>query len=189
MPPPIANRAKMDAAEFRCPEVSVMNISIISMTSMIRCWLGVLVQVVYLGVKVKVPKGWCRRFNSFSSKNKPSTAFCQQNVLRTSFFYVGAIEFWCSLDETAVRSKYANCPDGQNLEIWKLCECFCPWTHFHKSTPALCNASFVQFRLRKVGCSGSSPQRWQANPERSMPWHPWDQSRSWWVRAEKMPST
>ena len=46
----------MDAAKFRCLEVSVMNVSI-GMTSMIRCWLGAPVQVVYLGVKARVPKG------------------------------------------------------------------------------------------------------------------------------------
>ena len=37
IPPSLPNRAKMDAAKFRCLELSVMNVSIIGMTSMIRC--------------------------------------------------------------------------------------------------------------------------------------------------------
>ena len=82
--------------------------------------------------------------------------------------------------------QYANCPDGHNLEIWTVWECFCLElisTSLHQLfvVPV---ASFGQFRLIKVGCSGSWHQRWQANPERSMPWHAWNRSLRWWVHAE-----
>ena len=74
-----------------------------------------------------------------------SKMFCELH-----FFYVGAIECWCSLDKTAVRSNMPIVLMDRIFEIWTVCKCFCPWTHFHKSTSALCNASFGQFRLRKV---------------------------------------
>ena len=69
MTPPFPSfAAKMNAAKFCRLEVSVMNVSIIGMTSMIRSVLDSvpLVQVVYLFcVKAKVPKGRCRRFSNF----------------------------------------------------------------------------------------------------------------------------
>ena len=106
-----------------------------------------------------------------------SKAFCELHFFMYSICqcYLVLVQFgWNSSTK-----QYANCP---------VCECFCrcPWTHFHKSTPALCNASFGQFRLRKVGCNGSWPQHWHANPERSMPWHPWHRPLRWQVHSENM---
>ena len=185
IPPSFPNRAKMDASKFRCLELSVMNVSIIGMTSMIRCltWCPGAGSISWR--QGKGPKGvGCRRFSNFSFEKQTFKRFLPAKRFANFIFLCRCYLVLGQFGWNSSTKQYANFPDGQNLEIWTVCKCFCPWTHFHKSTSALSNSRFGQFRLIKVRCSGSWHQRWQANLERSMPWHAWNRSLRWQVHSE-----